>query len=144
MPTVEQLMALGVSEEDARRMLAAVEAEPAPEPEPESAPGADYAAENQRLRTALTESLVAQAALQRGVRPERMGALKKLADLTKIDPTADDAPALALEAVEHALQEVPELATGAPDIGSLGAHPRSSAAPNATTRAAFRGGMGLR
>lgn len=214
MPTVEQLTALGVSEEDAKRMLAALEPErpveadkardadadkaekpargetpepepeadkteepapeadkageaepqpkpepepepdkteeadadkaeepepeptpepepaPEPEPEPEPTPDApDYVAENARLREALTASLVAQAAMRRGVKPERLGALKKLADLSGIDPTADDAEALALRAVEIALEEVPELATGAPGIGSLGTHPRESANP---------------
>ena len=97
----------------------------------EDAPAAvntpDYAAENQRLRAALADALVGQAALRLGVRPERIGTLKKLVDLAGIDPNGDDVAGKIEQAVKEALKEVPELAASA--LGSLGAHAREGANP---------------
>ena len=160
--TLEKLVALGMTEEEARRALEAAGGSETPEapeePETTGKPetpekdggekvpesGEDIpdkgglAAENAALRQRLLDIGVRSCALALGVRPERAGAVRRLTDTSAIDPAAENAMEQINEAVRRALEEVPELAGSAGvTAGALGAHPRES-----QTLDAFARGLG--
>lgn len=171
MVTLEALMAAGMSEDEARRVLEIYEkpAEPEPEPtppadpepEPDPEPPADpeppvepeppadpepeldtaLADENAALRARLLEAEVRSCGLECGVKAERLGALQRLTDASDVDPTAEDVHEQVLTAVRAALELVPELGGGGASIGGLGQHPRNRQSADAATAANFRAGM---
>lgn len=103
---------------------------PDAEPEsiaPEPDPSEELRTENDRLRDQLKGMMVRLAAMSLGVAPERVDAVRRLAEFGDGELTEETA----LAAVRRVLEEVPELAGRAamPVTGSIGTHPRESARP---------------
>lgn len=122
----------------------AAEAE-ASEQEPHAEPGQSAVnpleEENAALRARVVESGLRVGALAAGVKPERLEAFFRLADVSGIDPMAADAQEQIDAAVQRALALVPELAMTAPAVttGSAGMHPREPVNPIDPFSRGFRG-----
>ena len=139
---IDALVAAGMTEEEAQQALNLPDepepTEPEPdepepdEPEPDepepTEPAPDLTAENAQLRASLLSALLRSGGLAAGVKPERLGALVKLADVSAVDPLSEDAAEQVNAAVAAALEEVPELAPANPAAipGALGQHPRNT------------------
>ena len=159
MVTLENLMAAGMDEAEAKRLLelcqaqestaAGAETEHPEEPvysEPEASEEAtSIQMENLLLRQRLLETLVRCCGMENGVRPERLDALVRLTDVSKVDVFAADMHEQVTAAVKAALKMAPEIGGGkAMAFGSLGRHPRERVNSEAAVAASFRAGMNRR
>ena len=109
--------------------------------DPEPAAVNPLAEENAALRSRVVQTGLRAAGLAAGVKPERLDALLKLADVSRIDPMAADVQEQLDAAVQSALSLVPELVIAAPAVttGSAGMHPREPANATDPFSRGFRG-----
>ena len=101
-----------------------------PEAPAEPDPAEALRSENASLRERLLGMALRLSALSLGVAPERVDAVRRLADLEGVDLNGEQAAQQVEAAVRRVLEEVPELAGAAAlTTGSVGGHPRALSRP---------------